>query len=1374
MIVAVRAQLTSAEQIRRSSTVHVTDPASYASGVARPNGPMDTHMGVIDRSALCQTCGHTAQICTGHHGHVDLCVPIMHPCHFAVRRALAVLGCVCWACSRLLQTDASAPAIERAQRLPVSRGVRFAAVREACRLVRRCEACDAEQPRVLKQGTGSWSFALETGKSRAPVSVERIYATLDGVSDADSARLGFVPTHPRQLVLTAVAVVPPHVRPAVTLSPSIVNQDDLTATLGGIVRRNALLQKQLADKQPTVVTQATEQLLAYSIHTWMDGSDVQPPNVGFMRSSSSSAKTIKALRKRIEGKQGLVRQNLMGKRTDFTARTVITGDPYIGIDELGVPLAIANNLTFPERVTAHNHAELTALVRTGPDGTLARRGARFVVRRDGERQSIAICGQGKPLERGDVVERQLRDGDVVIFNRQPSLHRMSLMAHRVRVVSHSTFRMNLSCTTPYNADFDGDEMNMHVPQTHEARAEAALLMTPSSQLVSPQSNRPVMAIVQDTLLGAALLTARDSFVERDELFQILVALPTWDGAVPVPCVVKPRALWSGKQLVTLLLPPSTYLTRAAGMHRDDDASGADDTIVRVVAGEHLTGHLCKRALGTTEGGLVHLIFANEGPARAAQFIDVLQLLVVAWMQSRPCTVGVADFFVDAATRAAIASSVETAQRDGAGGPAGGEEQTQHRLNCARDAAGKLVIAAVGRANNMRRMCIIAGSKGSSLNIAQTIGCVGQQSVDGQRPARARGRCLPCFQRHSAEPRAQGFVASAYILGLSPAETFFHAMGGREGLIDTAVKTSETGYTQRRLVKSTEAIAVAHNGAVVDNNGCVVSWLYGDDGLDGARVEAASPATLTLARAAFSALVDSDARAMFAYDFARAHWPCSARVHVPAAVERIVRGLPRRTAAPVAQVLRETYALMELGAYASSVVETMLAVDIALSGADVASAVARWKQNWARARVAPGEMVGSIAAQSIGEPATQMTLNTFHSAGCAAHTVLLGVPRLKELINATGTIRTPALTVHALPGVEPALLVRRLEHASLAAALRSAEVFYSPDPRVPAVERDAPFVEAYWEFPDEPLERAASGLACSPWLVRLELSADSAVATSRVAELVSATADRTVLVFAADDNDDARVVYAREASAAATRESAVDMLTKLSAATVLGVPGIRRALVVELSAPVWHADGRPSAATSAAIKTEGGSFVAACCVPGVDARRLLSNDVIDVHRILGVEAARETLFREFRAVIEADGSYVNKRHIGLLCDAMTYRGDVVSFTRHGLARSDAGFLARCSFEETVEVLFNAALFGDRESVQHRGVTSNIMLGQLAPVGTGTCDLMLDTCALAASRPRESVAPAPAPARDEEPGDEPYLPSTPRRECSDGDAYVPSTP
>jgi DNA-directed RNA polymerase II subunit RPB1 len=1386
MIVAVRAQLTSAEHIRRSSVVHVTDPASYTAGVPRPNGPMDTHMGVIDRSALCQTCGHTAQHCTGHHGHVDLCVPIMHPSHFAVRRALAVLACVCWTCSRLLQTDASRAAIERAQRVPVSRGARFAAVRDACRLVRRCDACDAEQPRILRIGTGSWSFAIEVGKARSPVSVARMYATLDGIPDEDSARLGFLPSiaHPRQLVMTTVAVVPPHVRPAVTLSPSVVNQDDLTATLGGIVRRNALLQKQMAEGQPAIVTQATEQLLAYSLHTWMDGSDVKPPNVGFVRSTVSSAKTIKALRKRIEGKQGLVRQNLMGKRTDFTARTVITGDPHIGIDELGVPLSIANNLTFPDRVTAHNHAELTRTVRAGPDGTLATRGARFVVRKDGERQSIAICAATEPLAYGDIVERQLRNGDIVIFNRQPSLHRMSLMAHRVRVVSHSTFRMNLSCTTPYNADFDGDEMNMHVPQTHEARAEAALLMTPSSQLISPQSNRPVMGIVQDTLLGAALLTSRDTFIDREELFQLLMALPHWSGELPVPAVIRPEPRWTGKQMITLMLPRTTTLTRPAGMHRDEDTAEAEDTLVRVRSGEHLTGHLCKRALGTVEGGLVHLIFADEGAARAAEFIDHIQLLLVAWMQSRPSTVGIADFYVDAATRGGIAARI--AEAVAAVAPTDTEDGIQHRLNCARDAAGKIVVSAVGRANNMRRMCIIAGSKGSSLNIAQTIGCVGQQSVDGQRPVHTRGRCLPCFPRHSTDPSSRGFVASAYILGLTPAETFFHAMGGREGLIDTAVKTSETGYTQRRLVKSTEAVTVAHNGTVVDNMGCIVTWLYGDDGLDAAKIEAASPAALTLSRREFSARVGDDERAMFAYDYARAHWPCTARIHVPAAVARIVRGLPprERNAAPIALVLREVYGLMGLGAYETSVVETMLGVDIALSGADIGLAVARERQIRVRARVTPGEMVGSIAAQSIGEPATQMTLNTFHAAGCAAHTVLLGVPRLKELINATGSIRTPSLTIYPEPSEpsepsepEAGGLARRLQHTGFPSVLRSSEVHYAPDMRAPALECDAAFLEAYWEVPDEAARNAAEADTASMWLVRLELAPDAAIPVSEAAALVEAHADRRVVTMHNDDNDERAVIYVREAQRTGTREGAIELLTRLMGITVSGVAGIRRAVIARVSEPAWAADGRPAAVSRCAVRTEGCSFVAACCVAGVDARRVVSNDVLDVYRILGIEAARETLVREFRAVIEADGSYVNKRHIGLLCDVMTYRGDIVAFTRHGLARSDAGFLARCSFEETVEVLFNAALFGDREIVQHRGVTANIMIGQLAPVGTGTCDIILDTDALSAW----ACASEPATPAESDPlvaavDLDSYYPSTPTEPNDERNAelYVPSTP
>jgi DNA-directed RNA polymerase II subunit RPB1 len=511
----------------------------------------------------------------------------------------------------------------------------------------------------------------------------------------------------------------------------------------------------------------------------------------------------------------------------------------------------------------------------------------------------------------------------------------------------------------------------------------------------------------------------------------------------------------------------------------------------------------------------------------------------------------------------------------------------------------------------------------------------------------------------------------------------------------------------------------------------------------------------MSRVAFCALVEDDARAVGAYDYARQNWPCSVRMHA-VSVARIVGGVAH--AGTLGARLRRVYELFP----GTGVVETILCVEIAAC-ADLEGACTKVLRSMRLARVAPGEMVGSIAAQSIGEPATQMTLNTFHSAGCAAHTVLLGVPRLKELINATATIRTPSLTIPAPE--DAAETAMRLQHVTLGSILLRAEVFYDPDPETTVVERDAELVSAYWSVPDEGFESAVRSGAFSRWLVALELSRGS---PAHVADLIAAHVETRVGVIYSDDNDSRAVLHVRELAAGGTRQSAVDLLASLSAMTVSGVVGIKRAIVTTANEPAWNADGTAGTASRSVIKTEGGTFVAASCVRGVDARTLLSNDVLDVYRILGVEAARATLHREFRAVIEADGSYVNKRHIGLLCDAMTYRGDVVSFTRHGLARSDAGFLARCSFEETVEVLFNAALFGDREIVHHRGVTSNIMLGQLAQVGTGTCDLILDPSALALAVARPTVL-KPVVVEHEDA----YVPSTPTAPDDDA-AYVPSTP
>ena len=1261
----------------------------------------------------------------------------------------------------------------------------------------------------MRVGQGSWSFAVETASGREPTSVERIYATLDRIADDDALAMGFDPnfTHPRRLMFTALPVLPPHVRPAVSLNPSVVNQDDLTSTLSVIVKRNALLRKQISDGTAPLVWRASEQMLAYGVHCWIDGTDVPVPVTGFVR-GCSSGKSIKSIRRRIEGKQGLVRQNLLGKRTDFTARTVITGDPGVSIREVGVPLSIANNLTFPERVTPRNVAELTRLATAGPNGTLLRRGARFIVRKTGARQSLAVNPAFVPLEEGDVVERQLRDGDIVIFNRQPSLHRMSLMAHKVRVMHHSTFRLNLSCTTPYNADFDGDEMNMHVPQTHEARAEAMLLMTPPTQLVSPQNNRPVMSIVQDTLLGAAVMTQRDSFLDKAEMWQLAMEIGATD--LPVPAVLRPELRWTGKQVLSMLLP-DVSLDTFASTHTDDVAAGVADTRVRIRRGELTHGYTCKKTLGNVEQGLVHTIASDCGCERAADFIDALQRVVAAWLSLRPLSVSIADFLVDDATQRAIALELEACGRSvrELGARLGGrtievrpgltaeatvEAACCTELNRARDAIGKLVTSAVSRNNNMRLMTTVACSKGSLLNIAQTIGCVGQQSVDGQRPEKPNGRCLPCFARAGYwvdEPTSRGFVASSYIKGLTPAEVFFHAMGAREGLIDTAVKTSETGYTQRRLVKVAEAMRVGHNGAVVDATGTVVQWVYGDDGLDGACVETQAPHMLSLGREEFEracCTAESAPRLLAAYDAIRAGWRSGRRTHGFANVARLAsraESMPS-TGEPVGSVgvveLARAF-LSRLGPLASAIFESELYARCArLDASQAAWLLDELGRRMRRAVVHAGEMVGSIAAQSIGEPATQMTLNTFHSAGCASQ-LLQGVPRLKELLNATPNIRTPTLRIYVHGDAEEQETSARAVQATLVfrtvqCVASEVEICYEPDGREAAREADQPLVDAYWDVPDDDVVEAFERGSYSPWVLRLVLDAarlvDARLALSDVSRRVSA-AVATVFVHSADDNDNEAVIRVR-AMQAGTYADAVAMMHAVLSVHVGGVAGISGAVVTKTSELGWGACGRPLPTAKWVVDTIGASFVEVAKVPLVDKTRLYCNDVLAMNEVLGIEVARAVLVNELRAVIEDNGSYVNHRHIALLCDVMTYRGDVASFTRHGLGRSDAGFLARCSFEETIEVLHTAATFGDRECIRDRGVTANIIFGQMAPVGTGCCHLLLDTDMLERSTPcvdSRIERPLAVGTHLEAPcARAPHAVVAPAQD--DDDAYVPTTP
>jgi DNA-directed RNA polymerase II subunit RPB1 len=730
--------------------------------------------------------------------------------------------------------------------------------------------CGNQQPKISKEGLGmNAEFARGITESaiakKRPLLADEVFQILKKISDEDIRKMGLDPerARPDWMIITVLPVPPPHVRPSVAMGDTDSAEDDLTHKIGDIVKANAQVRQQEQNGAPASVVQDLATLLQFHVATYFNNTiPGQPP------STLRNGRSLKSITQRLEGKSGRLRGNLMGKRVDFSARTVITPDPILSIDQVGVPRTVAMNLTYPEIVTPFNIDRLTDMVNNGPD---THPGAKYIIRTDGVRFDIRRMRKAadRYLEFGYRVERHLLDGDVVIFNRQPSLHKMSMMGHRIKIMPYSTFRLNLSCTTPYNADFDGDEMNLHVPQSLETRAEVLELMMVPRQVVAANANKPVMGIVQDTLVGSRLMTKRDTFLEKDLLMNTIMWLKAFDGKIPIPTILKPKPLWTGKQVFSLFLP-NVNLEREANLHdgdKDPNPNSFADTRVIIQQGELLAGILDKKSLGNVSGSIIHTVWLEHGPEATRNFMDQTQLLVNYWLLQRGFTVGIGDTVADDKTmfdikiiidqqKALCDSVILDDQRNRLDKKPGRtmEESFEQRvgeiLNKARDDAGKAAEKSLDESNNVKQM-VIAGSKGSSNNISQMIACVGQQNVEGKRiPYGFRNRTLPHYPKMDVGAESRGFVENSYLRGLEPQEFFFHAMGGREGLIDTAVKTSETGYIQRRLVKSMEDLAVNYDSTVRNSQGYIIQFLYGEDGMDGQRIESQQLNTLNMTDAAF--------------------------------------------------------------------------------------------------------------------------------------------------------------------------------------------------------------------------------------------------------------------------------------------------------------------------------------------------------------------------------------------------------------------------------------------------------------------------------------------------------------------------------------------
>ena len=1230
----VKFSLLSPNEIRKLSTVEIQTADTYdEDGVPIVSGLMDGRLGTLEPRQKCRTCGNTAVACPGHFGHIELAEPVIHVSFIKLIHKL--LAVTCRNCGRILLSEEKIKEYEekikevktRLNTVPESL---YKKILKHAKKTMECPHCGTQQFPIELVKPTSFHEATEEGAPKIPPSAIR--ERLERIPDDDLRLLGIDPKVARTewMILQVLPVPPVTVRPSITLESGIRSEDDLTHKLVDIIRINQKLSEALESGVPINIIQELHDLLQYHVTTYFDN-EVS----GLPPARHRSGRALKTICQRLKGKEGRFRGNLSGKRVDFSARTVISPDLNLDINEVGVPIALASRLTVPEKVTEWNLEKMKQLIRNGPEQYP---GALYIVRTDGrrirlefvpERESIA-----ESLQPAFVVERHIKDGDIVLFNRQPSLHRMSIMAHTVKVLPFKTFRLNPCVCPPYNADFDGDEMNLHVPQGEEARTEAILLMQVQDQILSPRYGGPIIGAIRDLLTSSFLLTAKGTFLTKEKAGRLLTAAG-YVGDLPPPDVKGPNPLWSGKSIFSVFIPEGLNFTSKSNLcsvYKCPDCRKEKcqyDAYIVIKDGNLKQGVIDKNSIGAEKSeSLFHRIVKDYGSTVGKEFLNSIARLLDRYITLRGFTYAFDELAISDEVRQKIKKATEKAEErvnvliesykkgnlDRLAGQTIEESleiYIMNELSTVRDLAGQYADSYFPE-DNQGIIMARAGARGSMLNIGQMTASLGQQSIRGQRILRGyRERTLPFFKPNDAGAEARGFVYASYRDGLNPTEFFFHAIGGREGLVDTAVRTQQSGYMQRRLINALEHIRVEYDGTVRDSTGNIIQFSYGEDGVDTTKSDHGKAVNI-------ERLVDS-------VRLFSAKGAIAGKRYIESKIDSISNKLPPS----LVDELRRNLQGAKL---------TRKSVDQAIS---------LTIDSYVRALIEPGEAAGIVSAQSIGEPGTQMTLRTFHFAGVKEQNVTLGLPRLIEIVDARKIPSTPTMTIY---------LEKKYRNREKAEQVANAVTH---------------------TILEDIADSIVSDIAKMKVMVKLNPNTmkDRGITLQEVREALKPPNSKVNI-----DRYDVEVTPKEMEIPQFKRFTARLRVFKLK-----GAPSVRKALVLEDQGE-WI------------IRTEGSGLDVALNQPGVDKTRTISNNVHEVAEVLGIEAARNVLIKEAMAVLDEQGLDVDIRHVMLVADMMTNSGVVLQVGRHGISGEKSSTLAKAAFEITIPTIVDAAVKGTKDMLR----------------------------------------------------------------------------
>ena len=1324
-------------------------------------------------------------------------------------------------------------------------------------------------------------------KKREPIIIasQKVYDILKRITDEDSELLGFNPatSRPEWMIITVLPICPPTIRPSVVTDDGKTSDDDITQSLHNIIKHNNKLKesRELSSDQ-----ESDEQFLAdYRALQLHVASLIDNETNKYSTICNRANRPLRTIKARLKGKTGRVRGNLMGKRVDFSARTVITADPNLSITQVGIPYHIAMILTYPEYVNDSNRSHLTTLVHRGADNYP---GANEIKLPGSSYPTSLSCISDEErinmtLPIGTIVYRHMLDDDLVILNRQPSLHKMSMMCHRAKILFGNSFRMSVNITQPYGADFDGDEMNIHLLQSEMARREWMNLALSSTQMVSPQANKPVVGTVQDTCLATCRLSSEHfRGYAADERYYLnmrdFMYLMSWTNKNTGHYPTATRNGWTTVDLFNMILPPITINKK----NRDGFPVTIINGIMKDPAKGERLGNMDNSTglLKASYGSLFHVAWNDLGHESAADLIDNLSRISSQWLLIEGFSVGLRDLEmptvymdkIDAYKKEYLGyvDQLLNALHEGTYtedfrvklelGPPGLVENVYqqfeldivHILRKCREKGQGIVSKHITeyyvdkRYDNRFMSMVGSGSKGNNLNAVQIIAMLGDQDMGGQRVGNFYNRRPLAFvskDDYGAESR--GFVANSYMKGLTFMEYIYHAMAGRNGVISTSIKTAETGYLQRKLMKRLEDIVSNYDGTVRGGGGIIIQYIYGGDGYDGAKMESQPLNHIgwnmeeLLLRFSYSSgdwenlsmmvkqaggvidLAKEKEANKREFDLIEADWIYLRKRYrynlpesIPSVVnfERILKSVIHRMGlrgkAPYLQAdevltplyIVEQVALMEntlrlpttesINKYSLRQFFALLRTKLASRNLILTLGYNRYsfdalldeiKRKFYMGIVAPGEAVGALAAQSIGEPGTQMTLDSFHSTGSKAN-VSAGVPRFKEILSVT-QVKTPSISIYltgiGIPDEIMSTVRRELNNNDLPATIRSVDMYLakvaetdkekakelkkeyvnkyllSSNNKVNSIfgvrdsfeyltygdiiERsDIYYVETAETDPDYQKLSEVSDFGDTDvveyplWLVKFQIGRKHNI--NMISNTIEPVEEMTLSYLSDTD-----VSYIR-GIIPLTNDVTIEMIneyeSKLRERPIKGISGIRKTTIRTEKKDIKLDNGTILARSSTqyeslapismdadtyVIDTIGSNLMEIISMSNVDPYLTYTNDITEMMAIYGIEVARKSIIRELNDVLTSAGASIDIRHITLLADAMTCRGFIQKIDRFGAKKGESGPLALASFEETTAMLGKAAAYGATDML---GVSANIMVGQFAKLGTNSFETYLD--------------------------------------------------